>query len=201
MRDILKIAVHGLCVVLVAPLSVLVLLTRGIDGRDKVFQFASQTMSLFPGLPGEYLRRAFYWTVLECSDFGPSVGFGTIFAQRATSIGARVYIGAFCNIGSSRIGNDVLIGSGVSVASARMHNFDRTDVPISQQGGEAAQVEIGDGCWLGNGAVVLDRVGRDTIVAAGAVVVKPCEELAIYGGNPARLIRSRGVVSGTDSDG
>lgn len=149
-------------------------------------------MSLFPGLPGEYLRRGFYRWVFDCVAPGPTIGFGTIFAQRDTSIGRRVYIGAFCNIGSSSIGDDVLIGSNVMIASPKMHSFDRLDIPINQQGGLIEKIEVKSGAWLGNGAIVLATVGDGAVVAAGSIVVKACQSNAVYAGNPAKLIRCRG---------
>jgi virginiamycin A acetyltransferase len=191
MRGAIKYALTLLCFGIVSPLAVPVWLCAPFDRQDKLFQFGSQLMSLFPGLPGDYLRQAYYRWLLNYATTGPIVSFGSIFAQRDTTIGDRVYIGAFCNLGSSSIGNDVLIGSNVIIASPKIHAFDRTDVPISQQGGHIDKISIGDGAWLGNGCIVLNDVGAGAIVAAGAVVVKKCDRFGIYGGNPAKLIRSR----------
>jgi len=51
---------------------------------------------------------------------------------------------------------------------------------------------IGSGSWLANGAIVMASVGPGTVVGAGAVVVRPCQSLGVYVGNPARLVRLRG---------
>ncbi len=193
MRSAIKRLSNLLSLLLVSPIAVPVLLSARWDSGDKVFQFGSHVMSIFPGIPGEYLRRAFYWVTLGGEWPGPTVLFGTIFAQRDTHIGREVYIGAFCNIGSCTIENDVLIGSNVIIASPKMHLFDRLDVPIRHQGGEIVDISIGQGAWLGNGCVVLNNVGDGAVVAAGAVIVNDCESNGIYGGNPARLIRMRGA--------
>jgi acetyltransferase-like isoleucine patch superfamily enzyme len=162
------------------------------DRRDDVFQGFSQFMSLWPGLPGDYFRLAFYrWTLSSCSP-NASIGFGTIFATPDVAIGHDVYIGARCLIAHATIHDDVLIGSNVDiVAGKHQHHFDRMDVPIRLQGGRYEPVSIGPDAWIGNGATVTQSVGAHAIVAAGAVVVKAVDEADIVGGNPARVITHR----------
>jgi len=199
MKQILKAVGNLLSLLLVAPLGLPIRLLAPLDGRDQWFQFGSHAVAIVPGLPGDYVRRAYYRWVIGSGSV--SIGFGTIFAQRDTELGEQAYIGMFCNIGSSSIGRDVLIGTQVMIASPTMHRFDRLDVPISQQGGEIRKIRIGDGAWLGNGAIVLNDVGDGAVVAAGAVVTKPCETNGIYGGNPAKLIRFRGETVGAAGPG
>ena len=173
----------------VAPLGLPIRMLGCFDKRELCFQFGSHFISLFPGIPGDYLRRAYYRWVMNVGTV--SIGFGTILAQRDTDIESGVYIGSHCNIGSSHIERDVLIGSKVMIASPSMHHFDRLDIPIRDQGGRTDKSRIGEGTWVGNGAIILSDIGRGVVIAAGAVVTKPCEDFGIFGGNPARLIRSR----------
>ncbi|QEG36042.1 acyltransferase [Bythopirellula goksoeyrii] len=191
MREAIKSIIYVICKALVSPLAIPVRLLERWDRQENLFQFASQFMSIFPGIPGEYLRRAFYIWVLDCLTPGPTIGFGTIFAQRNTAIGKNVYIGPFCNIGSSAIGDDVLIGSNVSIASPRIHGIDSLDVPIRLQDGKVEKISIGNGSWIGNGAIILSDVGAECVIGAGTVVAKACEQNGIYVGNTARLVRFR----------
>lgn len=54
-------------------------------------------------------------------------------------------------------------------------------------------VVIEDGCWIGANVTILKgvRVGRGSVIAAGAVVTKSCEPYSIIGGVPAKLIKMR----------
>lgn len=53
-----------------------------------------------------------------------------------------------------------------------------------------APIMIGDGVWVGAGAIVLPGVviGDGCVIAAGAVVGRDCEPNGLYFGNPARRI-------------
>jgi virginiamycin A acetyltransferase len=191
MKNVVKAIANWLCILLVLPLALPVRIWARWDKHDAVFQFGSHAVSLLPGPPGDYLRRAYYRVVLRCPAPGPTISFGTILAQRDTTISERVYIGAFCNIGSSIIESNVLIGSNVMIASPEMHRIDDCSIPIGQQGGTIERISIGVGSWLGNGAIILADVGPECVVGAGSVVVRPCEPWGIYVGNPARLVRHR----------
>jgi acetyltransferase-like isoleucine patch superfamily enzyme len=50
---------------------------------------------------------------------------------------------------------------------------------------------IGDGVWIGYGAIILPgvKIGKKAIIAAGAIVTKDVADYTIVGGNPAREIR------------
>lgn len=161
--------------------------------RDTTFQGWSQCMSLWPGTFGNLIRRAFYRGTLRHCSRTCSIGFGTLFATNEVEIGENVYIGPRCMIGHAIIEDDVLIGSNVDILSgASQHHFDRLDVPVRLQGGSYRRIRIGRDAWLGNGSTIMNDVGEQAIVAAGAVVVKPVDARVIVGGNPARELQRRG---------
>ena len=165
--------------------------------KDRLFQGYSQFLSLWPGITGDFLRRAFYAATLTRCPRDCMLSFGTVFATPEVEIGDNVYVGPYCMIGHAVIGDDALIGSNVDIVSGKhAHHFDRLDVPVRLQGGAYVPVTIGRDVWIGNGAVVLDCVGDRAVVAAGAVVVKPVPARAIVGGNPARVLGERGAPGG-----
>lgn len=128
-----------------------------------------------------------------------SIGANSWIASGAIVRG-RVSIGSNSTLNSyAHVAGRVTIGNGVRIAGQAAiygfnHGFERTDIPIHQQTQTSKGVVIGDGSWVGANAVILDGVslGRDCIVAAGAVVTKSFGDFSIVGGNPARLIKTRG---------
>ena len=60
----------------------------------------------------------------------------------------------------------------------------------------SGNVHIGSRCWVGTGAVINQgkgtvklRIGEDTMIGSGAVVIKDCEPNAVYIGAPAKKIK------------
>lgn len=192
MRRIVKKIMKNIAIILVMPLYIILCLSDSIKKSDYVFQACSQFLSLFPGIPGNYLRQQFYCLSLaECYD-DCCIEFGTRLNQRGIELGHRVYIGTNCCIGLCRLEDDVMLGSNVDLLSGKnQHFFDNICMPIREQGGVLEKIIVGQDCWLGNSSVVMANVGQKTIVAAGSVVVKNMPSYSIVGGNPAKVLRSR----------
>lgn len=117
------------------------------------------------------------------------------------NLGDRLFIGDNVGIsqnvfiqvrGSVKIGNDVIIGPGVSIFSEN-HIYDDLVIPIRKQGVSRVGVEINEGVWIGARSIILDgvKIGRNSIIAAGSVVTKDVEEFSVVGGVPAKFIKSR----------
>ncbi|MFJ2113847.1 acyltransferase [Streptomyces sp. NPDC087850] len=89
------------------------------------------------------------------------------------------------------IGRDTYCGPYVYITSTN-HSYDDPQTPIGKQWPRTEPVEIGPGCWLGTGAVILPgaRLGRNVVVAAGAVVRGEVPDHAVVAGAPARIVRS-----------
>lgn len=163
-----------------------------IVGRDRSFQASCEFLAIVPGFVGQYLRRAFLR--LTCDACGPDtvIGFGSVFSTTQLRVEGNAYIGPQCNIGWAHIERDVLLAAGVHIPSGpNTHGIARLDIPMRDQPGSLRPVRIGEGAWVGNGAIVMADVGRHAIVAAGAVVTKPLPDYAIAAGIPARVIRMR----------
>ncbi len=114
-------------------------------------------------------------------------------------VGDGVGIGAYSivhAIGSSgvTVGNNAVIGAYTYLVGGSHYHYERTDIPIAQQGLDLkGGIRIGDNVWLGARVTVLDgvTVGRDAIVGAGAVVTKDVPDYAIVAGVPARVVGHR----------
>lgn len=103
-------------------------------------------------------------------------------------IGPRSTIGRGVHIGKyTMLANNVMIVGGD-------HNFRNPELPIIFSGREGVKdTRIGVDCWIGAGSIIMAGVtiGDGAIVAAGSVVTKDVPPCSIYGGNPAKLIKSR----------
>lgn len=132
-------------------------------------------------------------------------------AQGKITIGDRTFVGAstFICIDEIKIGSDVLISWGVTIADNNSHSVhweDRKyDVRDWKRGIEegkigkykdwfnvgSAKVEIKDKAWIGFNAIILRGVtiGEGSVVASGSVVTKDVPDWTVVGGNPAKIIK------------
>ncbi len=125
----------------------------------------------------ERLQVHFATLVARQSFIGPDVriGEGSIFCP-FSSVTASATIGRHfhCNV-YSYVAHDCVIGDFVTFAP---------------QVGCNGRVSIGNGAYLGTGAIVKPgvRIGAGAIIGMGAVVVKDVEPGTTVVGNPARPI-------------
>ena len=117
--------------------------------------------------------------------------------------GAEIIIGDFSGIGadcqvpnSIKIGRYVMMGPDVLILG-RNHEFADIQKPMMFQGDRISPpVVIEDDVWIGARAIIMPgvHIGKGSIVGAGAVVTKNIDPYQICAGNPARVIRSRGMA-------
>lgn len=108
------------------------------------------------------------------------------------SIGCNTWIGHEVFILAS---HDINIGSNVNIAprvfiGTGTHEIDMDGPSIAGQG-YSMPITIGDGAWLCAGSIILAgvRIGRKSIIAAGAVVTQDVPDKQLWGGVPAKFIR------------
>jgi virginiamycin A acetyltransferase len=192
MKNMLRECAVFIAVVLTSPCWLLARLHQPLTGGARAFSTCAELLSLCPGRPGVYLRRAFYFMTLEFCAADCHIGFGTTFAHPQARIGRGVYIGNRCTLGMVTIADHATIGSNVDVLSGRrQHAFANLDTPIQEQGGTFERVRLGRNCWIGNSSVVMADVGDDCVIGAGSVVVKPIPPRSVAVGNPATVKKKR----------
>ena len=183
---------RGLAGLVIVPALISFFLRRLVLGADRALEGSSQALASVPGLPGEYLRRAFLGRVLAHCHPTSVVQYGTIFSQAGARLDANVYVGPRCHLGLVHLERDVLLAAGVHVPSGgATHGTTDLQRAIREQPGVRTMVRIGEGTWVGSAAVVLADVGRHCVIGAGAVVTKPLPDFVVAAGVPARVIRSR----------
>ncbi len=134
--------------------------------------------------------------VTLCAGMAPGHDLGPV---PVLQIGDRCVIGRGSHIvahHSIEIGADVFTGPYVYITDQN-HSYADVEVPVGRQWPVNSSVRIGAGTWLGTGAIVLpgSTIGRNVVVAAGAVVRGKVPDYAVVGGVPAKVIRE--YVPGT----
>lgn len=118
------------------------------------------------------------------------------------SLGNNVSINMNCTFvdcNKIEIGDNVLIASNVQLYTAThpVELSERLTHDWNAESGEyfcrtyALPIQIGDGCWLGGGVIVLPGVtiGNGSVIGAGSVVTKDIPDHSLAVGNPCRVIR------------
>ena len=179
-------------ILLLAPLWLLCVAERRLRLGAGWFVGCAELLSLAPGRLGVLARRSFYRMTLDACAADTHVGFGTVLAHPEAELHPGVWIGSRCTVGQVVFEPDVTVGSNVDVLSGRhQHGFERTDVPIQNQGGRFVKLRVGRNSWLGNSSVVMADVGEHCVVGAAAVVVKPLPPRSVAVGNPAAVVKTR----------
>jgi virginiamycin A acetyltransferase len=189
MRRCFKRFVQIVAVVLAFPFALLCFFGR----IRSSYTFLAHGFALAPGIPGSYLRTAFYRLTLRRCSKDVTIWFGSYFVDPDTCIGALTSIGSYCVMGRCQIGMRTQIGSHVLVPSGRRQH-------LRDPKGELGScldglTVIGSDCWIGDGAIVMAEVGDGATIGAGAVVTHPISPRMVAAGNPARMLHDVSSVA------
>jgi maltose O-acetyltransferase len=141
---------------------------------------------------------------------GFEVGHGTYLMRNLNVVGGRPHFAR-----QLRIGRDVVIGRSVTINvddevtigdRVVIGPFVKIYTSTHEMGGPERRclpevvtrpVAIGDGAWVAMNSTVLPGVviGPGCVIAAGSVVTADTEANALYGGVPARKVRSLGAAA------
>jgi acetyltransferase-like isoleucine patch superfamily enzyme len=143
-----------------------------------------------------YFMRPLFHSYGKNFKFDP---FGS-YSFRTISVGDDVSFGPgavlWTHDSSLTVGNKVLFGPNVTIMGGD-HNTTQLgrfmyDVH-EKKTGDDLPVIIEDDVWVGTGAFILKgvRVGRGSIIAAGALVNKDVPPYSIMGGIPAKRLKGR----------
>jgi virginiamycin A acetyltransferase len=189
-RTFIKGTLFLASLVLSSLLIVFCWIEKRLTHSEWVFTGCSQMLALVPTIVGVMLRSAFYVGTLDECHWEVHIGFGTLFSHRAARVGKHTSTGAYCVIGQAHIGAGVMIGSRVSIPSGKRQHLDDQGRITDRLNFDV--VSVGEGSWIGEGAILVADVGHHCIISAGAVVVHPVESCCVAGGNPARILKRLG---------
>lgn len=112
-----------------------------------------------------------------------------LFIRNNVRVNAFTHIQAFSKI---TIGDFVLIAPFSHINSGN-HSVREHNTPIMNQPCEkAGAIIIGEGTWIGRSSHVLGNVslGKNCVVAAGAVTTKSFPDFSVVGGIPAKTLKA-----------
>lgn len=120
--------------------------------------------------------------------------------EKGATFAATVTLGDNSGIGVNalispevQIGKNVMMGPGCMIFTQN-HAYKDISIPMCQQGFlERKRIIIEDDVWIGARVTILPgvKVGRGSIIGAGAVVTHDVLDYSIVAGNPAREIGKR----------
>ena len=125
--------------------------------------------------------------------------------------GARIIIDDHCVVNAQCIisaKNNIHLERDVMVSACALimdhnHAYEDIGLPIKAQGlTPGGTIRIEPGCWIGHGAAIVCGqgelvLGRNSVVAANALVTKSFPPHSVIVGNPARLARYFDPAKGT----
>lgn len=126
--------------------------------------------------------------IIECTGSLSLIGKGLIVGNNV-GMGSNNFFGC---AGGINIGDDTIFGNFVSLHSEN-HNYKSKGLPIRLQGVNRSGIKIGENCWIGAKATILDgaQIGDHCVIAAGALVAKGhYKSYSIIGGVPAKVIKN-----------
>lgn len=129
----------------------------------------------------------------------------TVFAPFYCEYGVNIHVGSECFLNYSctfldvapiTLGNGVWIGANVTLATPNHPFLAEERLNANYPDGYhdleyATAITIEDGCWICSGATICGgvTVGKNSIIAAGSVVLRDVPPNSIVAGVPARVIR------------
>lgn len=143
---------------------------------------------LWPARVRVLLYKAFGFQISARSQISAGVHFRTrnIVMGRKSTVNLNC---VFDNRARVTIGEHVGVGIGVMFVTS---SHDMSDPLVRAGQGSVAPISVGDGVWIGSGSQILCGVtiGPGAVIAAGSVVRSDCDAHTLYGGVPARPIRT-----------
>jgi acetyltransferase-like isoleucine patch superfamily enzyme len=151
-----------------------------------------------------------YLSIGDDTLIGPNVcltaginGDQEMLATPTVTIGRQCVIGRGSHIighWSIELGDEIQTGPYVYITDQN-HSYEAIDEPVGWQPPSEAAVKIGSGSWLGANVVILPgtTLGKNTTVAAGAVVRGTFPDHVVLGGVPAKVLRHYSATDGWQS--
>lgn len=89
-----------------------------------------------------------------------------------------------------KVGNDCMLSNGVDIRNSDSHSI--VDLASNKRINYGKSITIEDHVWIGANATILKGVTikQNAVIAMGSIVTNNVEANSVYGGNPARKLKS-----------
>lgn len=157
---------------------------------DYLFNKMSKDVAVFVPIGNNDVRLTILKSLLDAGFSIPSFIHASVEIHPSVTYGKGVYILPSSNIMPyTTIKDFVMISMGVNIA----HHVTIEDGCFFSQGvNVGASISIAERAYLGIASTVMtgvERVGRSSLVGAGAMVTRNVEDNAVVVGNPAKVLR------------
>lgn len=154
-------------------------------------------MDFVIGIGENFIRqrvaKRFAKAIHFCSLIHPSATFGQGQRKLVESRSGTIVCAGVRFTNNIQVGNFDIFNQNVTVA----HDVIVEDfVHLAPGSVISGNVHVASRCWIGAGAVINQgssdtklRIGTDTIIGSGAIVIAPCDHSAVYVGVPAKRIK------------
>lgn len=114
--------------------------------------------------------------------------------QCELSIGERTFVGHHSHLACTENGSKLIVGGDGMISSYVQIRTGDSHSIVDMEGNrinQAQSVEIGNHCWIGEGAKVMKGVTLegDDVVSTGAIVTKSFGKNVLLGGMPAKVLK------------
>lgn len=172
-------------------IQVYIIRTRYSYRRRKKFGYYGKNTQLVYSKKCKNIDRIFIGdntTILEGSRIQIYSNSSKVEIGKNCFLGYNLSILSYKNV---NIGDDVLIASNVLITSENHGLNPESNLSYMQQELTGADVNIKNGCWIGEKVMILSGVtiGEKSIIGAGSVVTKDIPDYSIAAGNPAKVIK------------
>ena len=162
-----------------------------LGNREYLFSLGSkENIAIFVPIGNNTIREKLILDLVNAGFSCPSFVHKETIIHSTVNIGNFTYVLPGTNIMPlTRINDFTMISMGVNIAH---HTIIDRGVFISQGVNVGASINIGEKAFIGIGSTIMTgirRIGGNTIVGAGAVVIKDIPDNAVVVGNPGRIIK------------
>ncbi|HEY8401121.1 MAG TPA: acetyltransferase [Cytophagaceae bacterium] len=166
-----------------------------LGNSDFLFEKLDRSLAVFVPIGDNNIRVSILEKLKESGFETPSFIHKDTIIHKSVEIGQAVYILPATNVmPSTTISDYTMVSMGVNIAH---HNLIEKGCFFSQGVNIGASVHIQEKAYFGIGSTLMTgvkTVGRNSLIGAGAVIIRDVPDGAVLVGNPGKIIRTKEII-------